>query len=37
MDTSRERLCEKFLAHVQDAREAAPGSSDSPGGGCGCN
>lgn len=37
METSRERLSEAFIAHVQDAREGAPGSSESPGGGCGCN
>ena len=33
----RERLCEKFTAHVQDAREGAPGGGESAGGGCGCN
>lgn len=38
MDTKkRERLCEKFAAHVQDAREGAPGGGESAGGGCGCN
>ena len=37
MDTSREDLSEHFAAHVQDAREGAPGRGDSAGGGCGCN
>lgn len=39
MDTARENLPEAFLAHVQDAREGAPGRSEraSAGGGCGCN
>ena len=37
MDTAREHRSESFIAHVQDAREGASGSSESPGGGCGCN
>ena len=37
MDTAREHRAEAFIAHVQDAREGASGSSESPGGGCGCN
>lgn len=38
MDTKRlEKLCENFVAHVQDAREGAPGRGESAGGGCGCN
>jgi len=38
MDTSeRERMRNKFLAHLYDSREGAMGSSDHAGGGCGCN
>lgn len=38
MDTEeRERLRRKFYAHVYDAREGAMGTTDSAGGGCGCN
>lgn len=38
MDTSQcERLRARFQAHVYDAREGAMGTTDSAGGGCGCN
>jgi hypothetical protein len=37
MDLKREELRGRFYAHVYDAREGAVGSSDSAGGGCGCN
>jgi len=38
MDTSeRESMRSHFYAHVYDAREGAMGTSDSAGGGCGCN
>lgn len=37
MDRKREALAEEFESHVHDSREAAVGSSDSTGGGCGCN
>jgi hypothetical protein len=37
MDLKREELRGRFYAHVYDAREGAMGSTDSAGGGCGCN
>ena len=37
METAREGLPESFLAHIRDAREGAGGSTESAGGGCGCN
>jgi hypothetical protein len=38
MDLKREALATEFEAHAHDAREGAiGGSSDSTGGGCGCN
>jgi len=38
MDTTeREALRNRFYAHVYDAREGAMGTTDSAGGGCGCN
>jgi hypothetical protein len=38
MDVSQcERLRTRFYAHVYDAREGAIGTTDSAGGGCGCN
>ncbi len=38
MDLKREALASEFEGHVHDAREGATGSSsDSTGGGCGCN
>ena len=38
MDTSKcEQLRGRFYAHVYDAREGAMGTTDSAGGGCGCN
>lgn len=38
MDTSQcERLRTRFYAHVYDAREGAMGTTDTAGGGCGCN
>jgi hypothetical protein len=33
----REALRRRFYAHVYDAREGAMGTTDSAGGGCGCN
>ena len=38
MDTSKcEQLRSRFYAHVYDAREGAVATTDSAGGGCGCN
>jgi len=38
MDTSKcEQLRSRFYAHLYDAREGAMGTTDSAGGGCGCN
>jgi len=38
MDTEqREAMRRTFYSHVYDAREGAMGTTDSAGGGCGCN
>lgn len=37
METESEEFAQEFEAHVQNAREAAPGRGSIAGGGCGCN
>ena len=37
MDLEREGPQETFRGHIYDSREGAMGSSNSAGGGCGCN
>ena len=37
MESQSEELGQEFEAHVQNAREGAPGRGSVAGGGCGCN
>ena len=37
MESDAEALTQEFEAHVQNAREGAPGRGSVAGGGCGCN